>query len=136
MIINLFLSNKFPFFHENRILMFLFCHRVTQIFQSLKVLDQFLDILNDIMFLSCEMKLFLGPYNIGSLHFGQQNFMQLQIYAKHMSGVTTSRQNASNFFYNVSKKSSVTLKVLITVQKYLFKLTLKFIPKFPEVSKI
>ena len=62
--------------------------------------------------------------------------MQLQIYAKHMSGVTTSQQNASNFFYNVSKKSSVTLKVLITVQKYLFKLTLKFIPKFPEVSKI
>ena len=59
--------------------------------------------------------------------------------SNNMLGVTALKRHASNLFYNVPNfqpKYSATPKVLITVQKYLFKLVLKSIPKYPEVSNI
>ena len=55
--------------------------------------------------------------------------------SNYMPGVTA--LHASNLFHGLSKfqnyKISVTLKVLINVQKYMFKFRLKSIPKFPKV---
>ena len=60
--------------------------------------------------------------------------------SNYMPGVTALRRYASNLFHGLSKfqnyKISVTLKVLINVQKYMFKFRLKSIPKFPKVEKI
>ena len=57
--------------------------------------------------------------------------------SNYMPGVTALRQYASNLFHGLSKfqnyKISVILKVLINVQKYMFKFRLKSIPKFPKV---
>ena len=59
-------------------------------------------------------------------------------FGSNMSGVMALQRHALNLFYSVSKflKNSATLKVLITVRKYLCKLIVKSIPKFPWVSKI
>ena len=46
-----------------------------------------------------------------------------------MSGVMVLQRHV--FFFEIKKKNSATLKVLITVLKYLFKLIVKSISKFP-----
>ena len=59
--------------------------------------------------------------------------------SNNMSDVTGFERHASNLFYDVSKswqRSSVTSKVLITVQKNLLKLILKSIPKFRKFQTI
>ena len=52
---------------------------------------------------------------------------------------TAWQRHSSNLLHSVSNfklKSSVTLKVLIIIQKYLFNLILKPISKFPKVLTI
>ena len=52
--------------------------------------------------------------------------------------LTSKERYVSNLFYGVPKfshKNSVTYKVLISVQKYWFKLILRSIFKFPKVLK-
>ena len=65
----------------------------------------------------------------------KKNFIRYRYMSNYMPGVTA--LHASNLFHGLPKfqnyKISVTLKVLINVQKYMFKFRLKSIPKFPKV---
>ena len=71
--------------------------------------------------------------------FGQWNALWIQKYIKQNTWLTTLQRHDNNLFYGTSKfwhSSSITLEVLITVQKHLFKLILKSIFELIKAIKI